>query len=120
MPNKLKLTPAVLKKIKQLQAQLDGLHKLYGISPKGDCLWRGSLNSVDPDEIVVEADGLGGATTRQVDGNWPVDCMCVHERKFLTEKDACSFASSVTGDDAGAGDWEEAERLWDAPETTGN
>lgn len=114
------MTDETKQKIEQLQKELDDLRGAYGIRAKDECLWRASLNSVDSDEIIVVADGLGGATVRQVDGNWLIDCMCEHEREFSAEDDACRFASSVTDEQFGDGDWEEAERLWDAPEPTGN
>lgn len=124
--SKIKLTEgepvpaAAVEQIKSLQLQLDDLRRTHGVSAKDECLWRAGLNSVDYGEIIVVADGLGGATVRQVDGNWPVDCMCEHEREFTRESDAIAFADSVTNDQFGDGDWEEAERLWDAPEPTGN
>lgn len=120
MPNKTNIKEETPEQISRLQDQLDQFRKGRGISAKDECLWRASLNSVDPDEIVVVADGLGGATVRQVDGNWPIDCLCIHERDFPTEDNACTFASSVTDEAYGNGSWEDAERLWDAPESTGN
>lgn len=108
-----KYQPSDLFEIDGLQRRIDALRKDLHIAAKDECLWRRSLNSCDDDEIIVVADGLGGAMVSQVDGNWPVDCMCANCRVFVDEHDACEFAESITDEGVGDGSWEDAERIWD-------
>ena len=81
--------------IARLQSQLDELRHRLEISERGELIFREYLNSVDDDLVVVEADGLGGAILRVVDGNYPMDYVTREERKFSTETEAEEAACSL-------------------------
>jgi hypothetical protein len=66
-----------------------------GISAPGALLYRASLDVCGDDEIVVEADGFGGATTSVVEGNFPMDYRTHYAKKFDTEEAALSAAEAV-------------------------
>ena len=46
-------------------------------------------------DIVVEADGLGGATLLIVEGNYPLDYLVHKEQSFSSEEDACNAADDM-------------------------
>lgn len=46
-------------------------------------------------DIVVEADGLGGAKLLVVDGNYPIDYLTKSEKVFGTEDAACEAAEKL-------------------------
>ena len=81
--------------IARLQSQLDELRERLEIGERGELLFREHLNSVDDDLVVVEADGLGGAILRVVQGNYPVDHITREERIFSTESEAEEAACSL-------------------------
>lgn len=81
--------------IARLQSQLDELRQREEISERGELLFREYLNSVDDDLVVVEADGLGGAILRVVQGNYPMDYVIREERIFSTETEAEEAACSL-------------------------
>ena len=46
-------------------------------------------------DIVVEADGIGGAKLLVVEGNYPIDYLTKSERAFATEDAACEAAEKL-------------------------
>jgi hypothetical protein len=50
---------------------------------------------VDDEEVVVEADGFGGATLSVVEGNYPIDFLCLRETRFRTERAAIQAAEGL-------------------------
>jgi hypothetical protein len=86
---------AEITRLKSLQAEIDRIRAKLGISAPGDVLYRASLNVCEDDEIVVEADGFGGATTSIVEGNFPMDYRTHYAKKFTTEEAALNAAEAV-------------------------
>jgi hypothetical protein len=68
---------AKLAKLRSLQSRADTLRRELGISRPGKATFLATRNGVWDDIVVVEADGLGGATTSIVVGNYPVDYLTV-------------------------------------------
>jgi hypothetical protein len=86
---------ADIMRLRRLQAEIDRIRAKLGISAPGELLYRASLDVCDDDEIVVEADGFGGATTSVVEGNFPMDYRTHYAKKFDTEEAALQAAEAV-------------------------
>jgi hypothetical protein len=81
--------------LRMLQGRADAIRKDLGISPPGAVLYQSWLNSADEEMVVVEADGLGRATTRVVEGNYPLDYLVISERVFESEISAQDAADAI-------------------------
>lgn len=88
-------TKAKLAELKNLQGRVDALRNELGISRPGEVTFLSSYNGTEGDTVVVEADGLGGATTSVVVGNYPVDHMIKFERFFANERKAEVAAEAI-------------------------
>jgi hypothetical protein len=74
-----------LEKLKQLYAETENIRQRLGISAPNTVIFHASSNAFDEEEIIVEADGLGGATLSVIEGNSPIDFLCLRELRFPTE-----------------------------------
>jgi hypothetical protein len=81
--------------ISRLQNQLDEARKRLNISAPGVVLYRADVSYGDDEVALVEADGLGGAVLRVVEGNYPVDYLTRHEKAFSTESEAVRAAETL-------------------------
>lgn len=61
----------------------------------GEVIWKADCAD---EEVLVIADGLGGATLMRVEGNYPVDFMNKGEMHFEKEAKACEEAAKWVGD----------------------
>ena len=84
-----------LARLKSLQAEIDALRKVLRISAPGEVLYSSPLRALEDKEVVVEADGLGGATTSVVEGNYPVDYFTDFEKHFSSEDEAIIAADDL-------------------------
>ena len=80
--------------ISQLQNQLDEARRRLNIGAPGVVLYRADVSYGDDEVALVEADGLGGAVLRVVEGNYPVDFYTREEKQFSTEAEAVRAAES--------------------------
>src|SRR6267378_339141 len=85
-----------LAKLRNLQSRADVIRRELGISPPGTVTFLASRFPGSDDEVVVQADGFGGATTSIVEGNYPVDCVTKFERSFPSEKEAQAAAEEIS------------------------
>ena len=90
------LNQADRRRIGRLQSQLDEIRQRLNISTPGAVLYRGDLSYGDDDIAVVEADGVGGAILRVVEGNYPVDYYTREEKEFPTEAGAVRAAEALS------------------------
>ena len=86
------LTTAQFEAVTKLQSRLDKLRMKFGIADRGSLLYRSEVSYAKDECIVVEADGLGGALMRVVEGPYPTDCNSLEEQKFATEFEAVKAA----------------------------
>lgn len=84
-----------LVRLKSLQAEMDALRKELRISAPGEVLYSSSLRALEDKEVVVEADGFGGATTSVVEGNYPIDYCTEFEKHFSSEDEAITAADDL-------------------------
>ena len=82
-------------RLKRLQAESEGIRRRLRISPPNSIVFRAPIDPVDEEEVVVEADGSGGATLSVVEGNYPIDFLCLRETRFLTERAAIQAAEGL-------------------------
>ncbi|HYT60913.1 MAG TPA: hypothetical protein VEL06_12125 [Haliangiales bacterium] len=47
------------------------------------------------EDIIVEADGFGGATLLVVEGNYPISYSIKRQRRFTREDEACEAAEAM-------------------------
>lgn len=80
--------------INRLQNQLDEARQRLNISAPGVVLYRADVSYGDDEVAYVEADGLGGAVLRVVEGNYPVDYFTREEKEFATEAEAVRAAEA--------------------------
>ena len=84
-----------LAELRSLEAKADAIRRELGISPPGMVIFLAQCDRVEEETVVVEADGLGGATTRVVVGNYPVDFSAKFERFFPSEEEAEAAAAQL-------------------------
>ena len=85
-----------LAELKNLQTQIDAIRRELGISQPGTVTFFASGRPGCDDDVVVLADGFGGATTSIVEGNYPVDFVTKFERIFPSEEDAEAAAEELS------------------------
>lgn len=93
--SKTPLTEADKQRIIRLQEHLDRLRRRLNVDARGVVLYRADVSYGDDEVAIVEADGLGGAVLRVVEGNYPVDYNTREERRFLTEAEAMRAAEAL-------------------------
>ena len=84
-----------LKRLHQLEKKVAVLRQKLGISARGEMLFQAPRSIWSATDVVVEADGDGGATLRLVEGNYPADYITHKEQHFQTEDDACEAAEQL-------------------------
>jgi hypothetical protein len=84
-----------LRKLKAGQKTVDALRSQLCISEPNEVLYRSALDAMSTKEVIVEADGTGGAKLLVVDGNYPIDYSIFREQRFPTEEDACEMAEKL-------------------------
>lgn len=80
--------------LERLQNLLNKKRRHLQISAPGVLLFQANLSYGDEESIFVEADGLGGAVMRIIEGNYPTDFYTHEEKVFLTEAEAVRVAST--------------------------
>jgi hypothetical protein len=85
-----------LAELRELQSRADAIRREIGISSPGTVIFFARRGPCTDDEIVVEADGFGGATTSIVEGNYPVDSVTKFEKTFQGEKEALAAAEELS------------------------
>lgn len=73
----------------------DALREKLRFKPRNKLLYRARPSLAVAWVAVVEADGIGGAWTSIVEGNFPLDWNVLYERHFSSEAEAMSVAEEV-------------------------
>ncbi len=81
--------------LRNLETKTAAIRKELAISPPGMVIFSAQWNAGDDESVIVEADGFGGATTRIVAGNYPVDFISKFEKFFVSEEEAIIAAERV-------------------------
>ena len=88
-----KLSP--LEKLAALETQAKRIRKHLKISKSGEILYRSPETTWSDNDIVVEADGSGGARLLVVEGNYPLDYFVHRQQSFRSEQEACDAADAI-------------------------
>jgi hypothetical protein len=88
-------THTQLQKLRKLECESLRIRKRLGVSNPGELIFQAPQSRWSDNDIVVEADGIGGAKLLIVEGNYPIDYSIRSERKFRTEDAACEAAEKL-------------------------
>jgi hypothetical protein len=81
--------------LRNLDAEAEAIRKELAISQPGMVIFSAQWDAGDDESVIVEADGFGGATTRIVAGNYPVDFISKFDKFFISEEEAIAAAERV-------------------------
>ena len=84
-----------INKLRRFQRQADSIRTKLSISPPGAVIYKADLDVIGDETVVVEADGFGGAATKVVEGNYPIDYCTKFESAFATEDEAVTTAEAI-------------------------
>jgi hypothetical protein len=84
-----------LKKLHQLENKISVLRQQLGVSARGEMIFQAPRSMYSETDVVVEADGAGGAMLLIVEGNYPADYLTRKEQYFHSEDDACEAAERL-------------------------
>jgi hypothetical protein len=93
-----------IEELRRLDVQAQALRTKLGFGQPDEVIWQADSGE---DLLLVEADGYGGASVQEVEGNYPVDFTSKHERAYATEEEACGVARQL---DEGDIDWDDIEK----------
>lgn len=79
----------------QLEKQIEALRQHLGVSARGETIFQAPRSMWSATDVVVEADGCGGAKLLIVEGNYPADYSIHKEQFFGTEDEACDVAERL-------------------------
>jgi hypothetical protein len=88
----------LLQKLQQLENEVENLRNQLCVSKRGELLFQAPQTRWSSTDVVVEADGLGGATLMVVEGNYPSDYTVHKEQRFDSEEEACKVADQSAED----------------------
>lgn len=91
-------TKDLMTKLKALDDAARELRQELELDQPGEVVWSGETYE---SQIIVEADGYGAATVREVEGNYPVDFYVRREQTCNTVDKACKIAAKWHGDFSG-------------------
>ncbi|MBX3329132.1 MAG: hypothetical protein KF722_01930 [Nitrospira sp.] len=86
-----------LRRLRRLQSEIDSIRRQLAISSPGAVVYSSPLRSLEDEIVVVEADGMGGATTSVIEGNYPIDFTTKYEERFSSEEKAIRKAENLVG-----------------------
>ncbi len=84
-----------LNQLDQLENAIAILRQQLGISASGEMIFQAPRSMWSATDVVVEADGNGGARLLIVEGNYPADYLTHKEQYFQTEDEACEAAERL-------------------------
>ncbi len=84
-----------LEKLRELEKKCEQMRKRLCVSARGEVLYQAPQSMWSENDVVVEADGDGGANLLIVFGNYPIDYSIKKERQFKSEDAACDAAEEI-------------------------
>jgi hypothetical protein len=89
------MTKQLVAKLKDLYQEAEVIRGQLQISEPKSMIYLSDVDAVNTKKVIVEANGLGAAVVRVIEGNYPVDFFIHAERQFAREHDAVSFAEEL-------------------------
>lgn len=87
----------VARQMCKLESELAAIRRTLDISAAGETIFHAARDRWSAADVVVEADGCGGAKLLIVEGNYPTDYTTHREQLFGTEDEACEAAEQLVG-----------------------
>ena len=87
--------PSKRSKLRRLTKETEVLRRELGVSAPNTLLYRKRRSALKSPVVLVEADGIGGAWTSMIEGNYPFDYLVLYEKHFRQEVAAIRAASDV-------------------------
>ena len=84
-----------LNQLHRLENKIAVLRQQFGVSARGETIFQAPRSIYSATDVVVEADGVGGAKLFIVEGNYPADFLTHKEQNFGTEDEACEAAERL-------------------------
>jgi len=84
-----------IKYLHQLETKIESLRTELGVSAKGEAIFQAPKTNWSEKDVVVEADGNGGAILLIVQGNYPADYTIYKQDAFKSEDEACEKAEQL-------------------------
>ncbi len=84
-----------LKRLRSIELESEKLRKQLGCSRAGEVVFQATRSMWSDEDIIVEADGFGGATLLVVEGNYPISYSIKRQRRFTREDEACEAAEAM-------------------------
>lgn len=84
-----------LKKLAALEEEAKQIRTDLGISQPREVIYQASEDLWSDNEVIVEADGYGGATLLVVEGNYPIDYVAKRQQRYVSENEACDEAERL-------------------------
>jgi hypothetical protein len=84
-----------LNHLNQLENKIAVLRQQFGVSARGEMIFQAPRSMWSAKDVVVEADGDGGAKLLIVEGNYPADYVTHKEQCFESEDEACEAAERL-------------------------
>ena len=82
-------------RLHQLENEIAHLRQKLKVSARGEMIFQAPRTMWSATDVVVEADGEGGAKLLTVEGNYPADYLTHKEQRFQTEDEACEAAERL-------------------------
>ena len=90
-----KMNTTQLNQLNQCENDIAVLRQQLGVSARGEMIFQAPRSIWSATDVVVEADGNGGAKLLIVEGNYPADYLTHKEQFFHTEDEACEAAERL-------------------------
>lgn len=87
----------IRRQIELMERNAKILREKFNISKDGELLFQAARSKWSEADVVVEADGRGGARLLIVEGNYPADYTTHRQQIFGTEEAACEAAERLCG-----------------------
>lgn len=84
-----------LARLKELYREEEEIRGSLRISAPLSVIYLSNLDLLNAKQVIAEADGLGAAVVRVIEGNYPVDFVIHEEKEFSSEDAALRFADRL-------------------------
>jgi hypothetical protein len=84
-----------LARLRELYREAEEIRSSLRISPPLSVIYLSNLDLLNAKEVIVEADGLGAAAVRVIEGTYPLDFFIHDEKEFSSEDGAVEFAERL-------------------------
>ena len=84
-----------MENLRKLHARSQQIRERLAISRPGETVYQAPESRWSDNDVVVEANGFGGAKLLIVEGNYPIDYSIKTERIFESEETACEAADKI-------------------------